>query len=452
MSTRKPLYGWLTAEAISLTGTRISMIALPWFVLTTTGSATKTGLVALAELAPLVLLKVLGGPIIDRVGPRRISIGCDLASVLVVGSIPLLHALGWLSFPLFLGLVAVAGALRGPGDAAKHALVPLLVQKAGVPMERATGLASTVERSASMLGAALAGGLVAWVGPANALVVDAASFGLAAVVLAWSTRSLASRPEPAMMAADPAGRPEPAEPSQPSEPFIVTAAVVVEPPEPPAPYLTELREGWDFLRRDAVLFGIAVMVAVTNLLDLAYAGLLVPVWAKESGSGAGAIGLLFAVFAGASVVGSMAAAAWGERLPRFRVYLFAFLICGAPRFFILGFDMPVWVVLGFAVVSGFGSGFINPVLGAVMFERIPQPLMGRVTSLTGAMCFALMPFGGLLGGVLVGQFGLTAALLLCGAAYFIATTAPAVDPRWRDMDRRPVAPAREPAGPSFVHG
>jgi MFS family permease len=423
MSTRKPLYGWLTAEAISLTGTRISMIALPWFVLTTTGSATKTGLVALAELAPLVLLKVLGGPIIDRVGPRRISIGCDLASVLVVGSIPLLHALGWLSFPLFLGLVAVAGALRGPGDAAKHALVPLLVQKAGVPMERATGLASTVERSASMLGAALAGGLVAWVGPANALVVDAASFGLAAVVLAWSTRSLASRPEPAMMAA-----------------------------EPPAPYLTELREGWDFLRRDPVLFGIAVMVAVTNLLDLAYAGLLVPVWAKESGSGAGAIGLLFAVFAGASVVGSIAAAAWGERLPRFRVYLFAFLICGAPRFFILGFDTPLWIVLAFAVVSGFGSGFINPVLGAVVYERIPQPLLGRVTSLTGAMCFALMPFGGLLAGVLVGQLGLTAALFLCGAAYFVATMAPAVDPRWRDMDRRPVASSRENIpDPSLVH-
>ncbi len=35
---RVPLYGWLTAEAISLTGTRVSMIAIPWFVLTTTGS------------------------------------------------------------------------------------------------------------------------------------------------------------------------------------------------------------------------------------------------------------------------------------------------------------------------------------------------------------------------------------------------------------------------------
>ena len=49
------------------------MIALPWFVLTTTGSATKTGLVALAELLPLVLLKVLGGPVIDRVGARRVA-------------------------------------------------------------------------------------------------------------------------------------------------------------------------------------------------------------------------------------------------------------------------------------------------------------------------------------------------------------------------------------------
>jgi len=444
VSTRKPLYGWLVAEAISLTGTRISMIALPWLVLTTTGSETKTGLVALAELAPMVLLKVLGGPLIDRIGARRVSIGCDLGSLLVVGSIPLLHALGWLSFPLFLGLVAVAGALRGPGDGAKHALVPVLVDKAGVPMERATGLASTVERGASMLGSALAGGLVAVVGPTNALVVDAGSFGLSAAVLTWSTRSLMSRRPTAVGSGEPVGTPEPA---------AVTAATVVGPPEPDTAYLTQLREGWDFLRRDPVLLGIAVMVALTNLLDLAYVGLLVPVWAKESGGGAGAIGLLFAVFSDASVIGAMSAAAWGERLPRFRVYLFAFLICGSPRFFILGVDAPLWAVLAIAVAAGFGSGFINPVLGAVVFERIPPHLMGRVTSLSSAMCFALMPFGGLLGGVLVGQFGLAAALFLCGAAYLVVTMMPAFDPRWRDMDRRPVVSSPDSASdPSFAHG
>ena len=105
-------------------GTRVSMIALPFFVLTTTGSPEKTGLVALAEMLPLVLLKVLGGPIIDRVGARRVAITCDWASLAVVGAIPFLHDAGLLSFPGFLGLVAVAGALRGPGDAAKTAMTP----------------------------------------------------------------------------------------------------------------------------------------------------------------------------------------------------------------------------------------------------------------------------------------------------------------------------------------
>src|SRR6478736_3269917 len=133
------------------------MIALPWFVLTTTGSATRTGLVALAEMLPLVLLKVLSGPVIDRVGARRVSIACDTASVAAVGAIPLLHETGLLSFPALLVLVAVAGALRGPGDAAKAALTPAVVASAEVPMERATGLHSTIERTSALLGAAMAG-------------------------------------------------------------------------------------------------------------------------------------------------------------------------------------------------------------------------------------------------------------------------------------------------------
>ena len=91
---RLPLYGWLVADAVSLTGTRVSMIAIPWFVLTTTGSATLTGVVAFAEMAPLVLLKALAGPLVDRVGARRVAIGADLGSVLVVGLVPLLHTLG----------------------------------------------------------------------------------------------------------------------------------------------------------------------------------------------------------------------------------------------------------------------------------------------------------------------------------------------------------------------
>ena len=400
---RRPLYGWLVAEGVSLVGTRVSMVALPFFVLATTGSAEKTGLIAVAEMLPLVVLKVLGGPVIDRFGPRRVSVTCDLGSVAAVGAIPFLHEADRLSFPLLLALVAVAGALRGPGDAAKAAMVPTLAATARVPTERVTGLSSTVERTASMLGAALAGGLVAAVGPADALVVDATSFGLAAVGLLWA---IPARTVTRLAAAD------------------------------PAPYVTQLGEGWRFLRSDRVLVGITVMVALTNLIDLAWSAVLVPVWGLRHG-GAAAVGALFATWGGASAVGSLVAAAKADRLPRYATYLVCFLVTGLPRFVVMALGTPLWGILVMAVVGGFASGFLNPILGAVLFERIPEQLLGRVSSLSTACCFALMPLGGLVGGLLVGGAGLGAAMLVCGLGYFAATMLPAVDPRWRGIDRRP---------------
>jgi MFS family permease len=181
------------------------------------------------------------------------------------------------------------------------------------------------------------------------------------------------------------------------------------------------------------------MVAVTNLLDLAWAAVLLPVWALESGAGVGAVGLVFAVWGGASMVGSVVAAAYGPRLPRFTTYVVAFLVTGLPRFVLFALGVPLWAILAMCLVGGVSSGFLNPVLGAVQFERIPSHLVGRVTALSSAMCWSLMPLGGVLGGVLVAAMGLDAAQLLVGVAYLVATMAPAFLPRFREMDRqRPV--------------
>ena len=409
---RLPLYGWLTAQAVSLLGTRVSMIAIPWLVLVTTGSASKTGLVAAAELTPLVILKALGGPLVDRVGARRMAIACDAASLVVVGLVPVLHHAGRLSLPVLLVLVAVAGALRGPGDAATSSLIPSLARAASVRYERVTGLASAIERGASMLGAALAGGLVALLGAANAIAVDAISFGVCAVVLAVTTRGL--------------------------------EAPVRESGAAPASYGNELREGWHFLRHDPVLLGLGLMIAVTNLLDLAWSGVLMPVWGRESGLGVGVVGLVFAVWGGASMVGSLVAAAWGERLPRFATYVVAFLITGLPRFVAFALGAPLWVILAISVVGGCASGFLNPVIGAVLFERIPEHLVGRVTSLNTAICWSLMPLGGLLGGVLADGVGFAAAMTVLGVGYLVATMAPALLPSFRGMDRAAAASPREP--------
>jgi len=150
--SRRGLYGVLTAHAVALTGTRVSAIAIPWFVLVSTGSAAQTGLVAFCEFAPYVVAKALTGPMVDRVGPRRVSIVADVVSALAVGFIPLLYALELLSFPVLLGLVAVVGAFRGPGDSAKEVFVPIVAEEARMPLERATGLAGTIERLASTTG------------------------------------------------------------------------------------------------------------------------------------------------------------------------------------------------------------------------------------------------------------------------------------------------------------
>ncbi|MGI8522740.1 MAG: MFS transporter [Nocardioides sp.] len=410
---RLPLYGWLSAEAISLLGTRVSMIAIPWLVLVTTGSATRTGIVAAAELTPLVLLKAFGGPLVDRVGPRRVAITCDSASLVVVGLIPLLHASGHLTFPALLVLVALAGGLRGPGDAATAALIPSLVASAGVSFERATGLSSAIERGATMIGAAIAGGLVATIGAANAVAVDAVSFGLCALVLLGTTGGL--------------------------------PRVTQEPTTEPTSYAGELRDGWHFLRHEPVLMSLSLMVAVTNLLDLAWSAVLMPVWARETGAGVGALGLVFAVWGGASMVGSLIAARWGERLPRFATYVVAFLVTGLPRFAFFALGVPVWAILAMSLVGGCASGFLNPVLGAVIYERIPPHLVGRVTSLNTALCWSLMPLGGVLGGVLVTGFGFVPAVLAVGVAYFATTMAPTLLPRFREMDRPAVTETMQPA-------
>jgi MFS family permease len=93
------------------------------------------------------------------------------------------------------------------------------------------------------------------------------------------------------------------------------------------------------------------------------------------------------------------------------------------------------VVLVVVFVGGVGAGTINPILGAVEIERIPERARARVLSLITSLAFALIPFGGLLGGVLSDTVGVSAALLACGAVYLLATTLPALRPEWREMDR-----------------
>ena len=404
---RSPFIALAIAETLSISGTRLSGVAIPWLVLSTTGSPVLTGLVAMVEMLPYVVSKALGGPLIDRLGPKRIAVICDSVSVITVGLVPVLHLLDLLTIPILLPIVFAMGVLRGPSDAAKQSMVPDIAELASVPLERVTGVVGAIERLASTAGAAGAGALIALVGPSQALAVNALTFAAAAVTVAVGIPVLRRAPK-----ADATGI---------------------------AAYGRELSEGWRFLRRDAVLVAIVLMVATTNLLDQAFFSVLIPVWTQDSGHGPALLGTLFAVFSGASILGAAIAAMIGERMPRLLVYTVAFLLTGFPRFLVFAVESPLALIFATLAIGGFASGFLNPILSAVLFERIPKPLMGRVTSLNAALCWVLIPFGGLAGGALIDGWGLSAALLLTGLAYLAVTLAPLAHGSFRGFEKKKLA-------------
>jgi MFS family permease len=398
--SRRGLVGVLAAHAVALTGTRVSAIAIPWFVLVTTGSAARTGVVVLCEMAPYVLAKALTGPVVDRVGPKKVSVAADVVSAVAVAMIPLLQALGLLSFGALLALVAVVGTFRGPGDSAKEVFVPLVAEQAQVPLERATGLAGTIERLASTVGPGVAGLVVAAVGPINAITVNAVTFAAGAVIIA-----VALRDHPAPEHDDDPGR-----------------------------YLERLGEGWAFIRSDRLLRSILAMVAFTNLLDAAMFSVLLPLWARETGYGPAGIGAVGSAFGVCAVAGSLTATAIGHRLPRRLTFLVGFLVCGAPRFVAIGADLPLVAVLVVMGAAGLGAGFLNPVLGAVFYERVPRPLLGRVNALGDSLSWAGIPLGGVFAAGVVALLGFAPTMFVLGGAYLVATTLPGVRPEWREMD------------------
>jgi MFS family permease len=409
-ATRRPLVSLLSAYAVSVVGSRLSMIALPLFVLATTGSATRTGIVAMVEMAPYVAAQALAGPVTDRLGPRRVSIVSDAASAVVVGLIPVLHSLGALHFGSLLVLVAFAGLVRGPGDGAKYVMAPAAADVARIPVERVLGLEDGISRAASVIGPLGAAALVALVGAPIALVIDAASFGLSLVVIVLGVPATLGRAQQGAPGAQSIG------------------------------YLQRLSEGARFVRQDGLLRSIIGMVATTNLHDAALSGVLLAVWARQQNGGGALMGVVVAVMGAGAVIGAVVATTIGHRLPRRATFTLSFFLIGGPRFAVLGLGAPLWMVLVVVFVGGIGTGTINPILGAVEMERIPERLRARVLSLINSAAWTLIPFGGLLGGLLSDHLGVSNALLICGAVYTIATTLPALRPEWAEMNRH-----REPA-------
>jgi predicted MFS family arabinose efflux permease len=115
VADRRGISSLLTAEGVGQIGNMMAIVALPWFVLETTGSAARTGIVSGALALGAVIPAVLGGPLVDRLGFKRSSVLADLASAAVVAAVPLLHLAGVLQFWQLVVLVFVLSSLNAQG-------------------------------------------------------------------------------------------------------------------------------------------------------------------------------------------------------------------------------------------------------------------------------------------------------------------------------------------------
>jgi MFS family permease len=402
---RRPLIVLLAANAISLTGNVLSMLAVPWFVLETTGSAARTGLAAFASTLPVVISATFAGSLIDRIGLRSTSVLSDLVSGLIVLAIPTLSMTAGLSYWVLLALLFARWLLATPGETARGAMVPDLAARADLAMERAAAAYDGAYRGAKMVGAPLAGVLIVWIGPTALMLADGSTFLLSAGMIRLGI------PHTAREEAGGAG------------------------------YLGDLGEGLAFLWHDRLLRSAVAMVLVTNLLDTGLGQVLIPLYARDVAHDPRAFGLLVGAVGAGAVAGTVTYGVLGERLPRRMTFALCFLVAGVSRTAVLAAHVPIGCALGVSAVSGFAAGAINPLLGVVEFERIPPRLRARVLGAITAGTYAGMPFGGLLAGTFTTFTTLTVTLLVFAGVYLIASIPPFTGRAWRDPALLPQPPA-----------
>ena len=396
---RRPLLGLLSANAVSITGNVLTVLAVPWFVLQTTGSATKTGLAAAASSLPIMLSAAFSGTLADRMGHRRASIVSDLVSAVIVLLVPVLHATVGIEFWQLLALVFLRSLFATPGETARGAMLPRLAERTGVPLERATSGYDAVARGARMLGAPLAGVLIATMGAPNLLVLDAATYVLSAVLVARFV------PDPRVVERE------------------------------RSPFLADLRAGMGYIRRSPLIRNVVLLCMVTNMFDAGMGSVLMPIHAQDVLGSSRALGAIAGISGGAAVAGALAFGAWGERWRRRPTFVVAYVLCGAPRFAVLALEAPLWLILATFAVSGAAAGPLNPIMDTAMMERMPEEMRARVFGVVYAGCTAAMPVGALVAGTLVESIGLRDALWAFGGLYLLTTLAPAMFRSWTGLER-----------------
>ncbi|HEY8103191.1 MAG TPA: MFS transporter [Gaiellaceae bacterium] len=379
---RRPIIALVAAEVTSILGSRMTYLALPWFVLVTTGSAAKMSIVLAAEILPMAIFGIPSGVVVERLGARTTMLVCDAARAPLLASLPILHAFDLLSFPLLLALVFALGCFMTPYFAAQRVILPELVGEDEATIAQANSMIEGGTAFAGLAGPALAGILIPLVGAPNVLYVDAATYVVS---------------------------------------FLLLAGFVPRTKKLGASIATGVLAGVQFFVRDRLLARLGITVIVLNFLAAGLSAAL-PYYAYDNFSGSSKVaGLFYTAIGAGALLGSIGAVLVVKRLPPLRLAGVA-IVCMCLPLWLLPLDLPAWGVMATLFVALLFAPLVNgPTIG-VITARTPVQLRPKVMAALISVSALAQPLGFLVAGQLLEPWGVSRVF----AAVAIGMTATAL--------------------------
>jgi hypothetical protein len=370
-----------TAESISKTGSAVTTFALPLVALQTLGASTlMMGVLNAMVWLPWLVIGLQAGAWADRRRRRPLMIGCQLASALLIVSVPLLAWLDVLSMEYVLMIAFAVGCSNVVFTAAYNAFVPLLVGKSELLGANTRLMGS--EQAANIAGPGI-GGLITQLSSAVVgLFVDAFSFLVSAACL-WSIR-----------VREPSDRDDRTD-------------------RPRTSYRADIRAAMAFVVRDPYLRIITASSACTNLLMGGIQALVVVFLIQGAGLTPWAVGATTIMISVGGLLGAVAASKVSTRLGSARTLLTAPITdCFLLVFPLAGPGVALVLALAGTLVWAGGVVVRNVTAGAFRQAYCPPGMRGRVAMTIRFVSFGVWPLGSLLGGVLGTVVDLRTALFI----------------------------------------
>ena len=367
------------AQFVSLLGTMVTYVALPYQMYRLTGSSFSVGLLGLVELVPLLATAFIGGAIADAVDRRRIAIATDVALAAGSGALAVVASTG-ASAPVLYLIAAWMAAVTGLQRPAIESLVPRLVEKHELP---AVASLAIVRGSVGMIaGPAIGGVLIASAGLTVTYLTDVASYAASLVCLSLI------RPMP---------------PPEGSERPSIAAVV----------------EGFRYARSRQELVGTYVVDFVAMVFGMPLA--LFPALSDRLG-GPSVLGLLYA----APAVGALGASLTSRWSPRVQRHGLAVMVAASVWGLAIvgfGFCTTLWPALFYLAIAG-GADAVSGIFRMTMWnETIPDALRGRLASIEMVSYMSGPLLGHLEAGSVAAAFGVTASVVSGGVFCVIGVLA-----------------------------